>query len=304
MSFAIYEAESRGILSRTSGFIAEAGFTHSLTPARNCTFGCSYCYVPTMGIYGGLKPGDWKHWGQFTTFKSNAAGLLADALRSDQAIYCSPLVDPYQPAEEQAPHMPAILAALLRTPPGVLAIQTRGPLILRDLPQLCELSRRTRLRVSFSITTDRDDVRRIYEPRCASIDQRFETIAALRAAGIDTFAALAPLLPCDPERLIARAIAATGRDVIGDPFHVRATKRRGATTRGAAERISAKHENDGFEKWHDPEFQAEVVNRMRRAAEGAGRRFEIGPRGFARLAQAISPAARGAKELPQLTADA
>ncbi|MDQ6708605.1 MAG: hypothetical protein M3Z85_21810 [Acidobacteriota bacterium] len=287
MAFAIYEAESRGILSRTSGFIAEAGFTHSLTPARNCTFGCSYCYVPTMGIYGGLKPEDWKHWGQFTTFKSNAAELLAGALRSDQAIYCSPLIDPYQPAEEQAPYMPAILTALLRTPPSVITIQTRGPLILRDLPRLREVSRRTRLRVSFSITTDRDDVRRIYEPRCASIDQRFETIAALRAAEIDTFAALAPLLPCDPERLIARAIAATDRDIIGDPFHVRATKRRGATTREAAERISEKH---GFQEWHDPEFQAEVVNRMRRAAEAAGRRFEIGPRGFARLAQPDSPA--------------
>ena len=47
---------SKTILSPTSGFIAEAGFTHSLTPARNCTFGCTYCYVPTMGIYGGLKP--------------------------------------------------------------------------------------------------------------------------------------------------------------------------------------------------------------------------------------------------------
>ncbi|MDQ2899701.1 MAG: radical SAM protein [Acidobacteriota bacterium] len=285
MSFAVYEAESRGILSRTSGFIAKAGFTHSLTPARNCTFGCSYCYVPTLGIYGGLKPEDSKHWGEFTTFKSNAAELLERELRSGQAIYCSPLVDPYQPAEEHAPHMPAILAALLRTPPSVLTIQTRGPLILRDLAELRELSRRTRLRVSFSITTDRDDVRRIYEPHCASIERRFETVEALRAAGIDTFATLAPLLPCDPERLIARAIAATGCDVIGDPPHVRATKPRGATTREAAERISAKH---GFEEWHNPEFQAEVVDRMRRAAAAAGRRFEIGPRGFAWLAQTSS----------------
>ena len=53
---------ARTILSSTSGDIAEAGFTHSLTPARNCTFGCTYCYVPTLGIYGGLKPEDWKRW--------------------------------------------------------------------------------------------------------------------------------------------------------------------------------------------------------------------------------------------------
>ena len=37
--------------------------------------------------------------GQFTTFKTNAADLLARALRPHQRIYCSPLVDPYQPAE-------------------------------------------------------------------------------------------------------------------------------------------------------------------------------------------------------------
>ena len=88
-----YEAKS--ILSKTSGFIAQAGFTHSLSPARNCTFGCIYCYVPTMRMKGGLRPEDWQRWGQFTTFKTNAGPLLARSLRPNQVIYCSPLVDPY-----------------------------------------------------------------------------------------------------------------------------------------------------------------------------------------------------------------
>src|SRR5438045_7340147 len=110
--FQIFQAESRSILSATSGFIAQAGFTHSLSPARNCTFACTYCYVPTMGIYGGLKPEDWRRWGQFTTFKSNAPELLRKALRGDQVIYCSPLVDPYQPAEELEAMMPRLLDTL------------------------------------------------------------------------------------------------------------------------------------------------------------------------------------------------
>ena len=29
-----------------------------------------------MRVYGSLKPQDWSHWGQFTTFKSNAPALL------------------------------------------------------------------------------------------------------------------------------------------------------------------------------------------------------------------------------------
>src|SRR5437763_15841011 len=192
--FQVFEAQSRSILSATTGFSAEAGFTHSLTPARNCTYGCSYCYVPTMGIYGGLKPGDSKHWGQFTTFKSNAAGLLRQALRANQVIYCSPLVDPYQPAEADRQLMPGILDAVLDRAPAVFTIQTRGPLILRDLDRLTALSKRTRLRVSFSVTTNREQVRQMYEPHCAPLADRLNVIRQLRATGIQTFATLAPLL--------------------------------------------------------------------------------------------------------------
>jgi len=54
-----------------------------------------------MRIYGGLKPADWQRWGRFTTFKANAPELLEKSLRADQIIYCSPLVDPYQPAEAE-----------------------------------------------------------------------------------------------------------------------------------------------------------------------------------------------------------
>src|SRR5271168_4542587 len=212
---------ARSILSRTSGFIAEAGFTHSLTPARNCTFGCTYCYVPTLGIYGGLKPDDWSHWGQFTTFKSNAPELLRRQLRRGQVIYCSPLVDPYQPAEEAEELMPRILDEVTKNPPSVFVIQTRGPLIRRDIEKLAELSRRTALRVSFSITTNREEIRKLYEPHCAPMGERIETIRQLREAGIDTFATLAPLLPCDPEELADLALDATDRDIIGDALHIR-----------------------------------------------------------------------------------
>src|SRR5512144_341055 len=138
--FHIFETHARSILTETSGFIAEAGFPHSLSPARNCTFACTYCYVPTMGIYGGLKPEDWKRWGQFTTFKANAAELLCRELRPQQVIYCSPLVDPYQPAEASEQMMPRVLDSLIAHPPRVFAIQTRGPLILRDLERILALA--------------------------------------------------------------------------------------------------------------------------------------------------------------------
>jgi len=282
MPFQVFEAQAGSILSATTGFIAEAGFTHSLTPARNCTFGCSYCYVPSMRIYGGLKQDDWRHWGQFTTFKSNAPELLRPQLRPNQVIYCSPLVDPYQPAEEQQPIMPRILDELLVRPPKVFVIQTRGPLIVRDLARLVQLDRMTTLRVSFSITTNREVVRKTYEPHCATLDCRLKAIQELRRAGITTFATLAPILPCDPEELAGIALEATDRDIIGDPLHVRSVKPRGATTREAAFAISAKH---GFEDWLDPQFQSGVVQRIGAAVRHVGRRFATGTEGFGWLAQ-------------------
>ena len=277
----IYNATAHSILSLVSGFLKSAGFTHSLTPARNCTFGCTYCYVPTMRVQGGLRPEDWKQWGKFTTYKENAADLLARELRSAQIVYCSPLVDPYQPAEAEARSMPAILEAVLRRPPRRFILQTRGPLILRDLELLRRLSRATILGVSFSLTTDSEQIRQWFEPWCAPIAERIEVMKALSAEGIRTFATLAPLLPCDPERLASLALEATREDLIGDPLHVRAAKPRGATTWQPAHRIA---EVRGFEQWLDPAFQSEVLGRIAAVAARAGRRFVAGPEGFGLLA--------------------
>lgn len=275
-------APAGSILSATSGFIAAAGFSHSLTPARNCTYGCLYCYVPTLRIYGGLKREDWLHWGQFTTFKDNAAELLRRQLRPAQRIYCSPLTDPYQTLEAERQLIPELLDILAEKPPAVFAIQTRGPLILRDLERLQRLAERTTLRVSFSITTDDEDVRRRYEPHCEPIAERLEAMRRLRAAGIAVHATLAPLLPSNPEKLAEWALQATDLDVIGDPLHVRAVKKSGATTRDAAFRLAAKR---GEEDWFAPAFQQEIVARIAAVAERAGRRFVVGPAGFSLLAK-------------------
>jgi len=57
--------------------------------------------------------------------------------------------------------------------------------------------------VSFSLTTDREDVRKFYEPHCATFEQRLSVIRALRDSGIETYATLSPLLPCDQRRWLA-----------------------------------------------------------------------------------------------------
>jgi DNA repair photolyase len=233
-------------------------------------------------VFGGLCAPDWERWGQFTTFKANAAELLRKELRPEQRIYCSPLVDPYQPAEAERQIMPEILQALAEKPPALFVIQTRGPLIERDLPLLRIVAGRTRLRVSFSLTTDDDNVRRRYEPHCETNARRIETVRRLRQGGIDVFATLAPLLPCDPENLALMGIEASLNDLIGDPLHVREVKISGATTREEARRIAKAH---GHEQWFDAEFQSRIVERIRRVAERHSRRFATGTEGFSWLSR-------------------
>ena len=234
-----------------------------------------------MRFYGGLKPEDWTHWGQFSTVKSNAAELMEKTVREWQIIYCSPLVDPYQPIEEQARLMPGVLRTAIRNPPRVFVIQTRSPLIMRDLAMLVDLAGVTKLRVSFSVTTDREDVRRRYEPHCESNDRRLETIERLRVACLEVYATLAPILPCDPECLVRQAILASRRNLIADPPHVRLTKSRGATTRAAALEIA---ERFGEAQWFDPKFQDETLREMTRHAARYGFELSSGTKGFGLLA--------------------
>jgi hypothetical protein len=230
-----------------------------------------------MGIYGGLRPEDVKAWGQRTTFKSNAAQLLSRALKPQQVIYCSPLVDPFQPAEAETGAMWDVLEAVAAHPPRVFVLQTRSARVLEYADALHRIGRGTTLRIGFSITTDDDRMRRAYEPHCDPIERRFETVRLLVERGFAVFVTLAPLLPCDPDHLMDRALHVTPQPILCDPLHTRAGKPRGATTRETALRIS---ERLGLEHWHDPEFQRFTAARMEQRAVAAGRRFATGPAAF------------------------
>jgi hypothetical protein len=78
------------------------------------------------------------------------------------------------------------------------------------------------------------------------------------------------------------ALEVTDESIIGDPFHVRSVRAHGAITREAAYRISSHH---GFEEWHEPAFQSQIVERIRMTVQERGRNFGIGPEAFGWLAQ-------------------
>jgi DNA repair photolyase len=197
--------EARSILTETRGFtsvdIPGTGFHYTLNPYRGCAFNCSYCYAPAFVFDDKAR----KEWGRWIAVKANAAALLRKAgqrgkLRGKN-IYMSTVTDPYQPIEHKLELTRACLQALLDYPPRLLTVQTRSPLVVRDIDLFQQMTP-GRIAVCMSITTDDEAVRKIFEPSCAPIAARLKAIQTVREAGIPTQASIAPLLPCDPERLV------------------------------------------------------------------------------------------------------
>ena len=219
----------KSILNKASGFIDSYDFT--LNPYKGCSFSCSYCYSPNML---GVDPDEWGTW---VEVKQNAITLLKKSknLRGKK-IYLGSVTDGYQPIENKLELTRGILKILIRHQPK-LVIQTRGPLITRDIDLLQQFET---LKVQFTITTDDDSIRKKYEPKCASIPARFKAVEKLVSNQIPTTLTLSPLLPVTDPEAFAHRIGTTlpnGTTVIAQPLHPPASHKRrySAGTRAGVE---------------------------------------------------------------------
>jgi DNA repair photolyase len=197
-----------------------------------CAFGdggCGvYCYVAESPI--GLHAG--KPWGAWVRAKENAADALRDDLRrlTDPAracVFMSSATDPYQPAEQRLGITRSILEVFVERPIALLVVQTRSPLVERDL----ELIRRLDFAwLSMTVETDDDAVRRALTPACPSVDRRFRAMRAARARGVRVQAAVSPTLPHNLARFTMALEASADRVVVdtfaGDGAHGARTRRR------------------------------------------------------------------------------
>src|SRR5579864_4840688 len=144
------------ILSRATGFID--AFDYTLNPYSGCGFGCTYCYAAFFATTRELQE-EWGHWVQV---KNNALELLKKKRRRPLigvSIYMSSVTDPYQPIEKDLQLTRAILSELLDYHQVRLVVQTRGPLVTRDIDLLRQFKS---VRVNMTITTDNEAVRRAF----------------------------------------------------------------------------------------------------------------------------------------------
>jgi DNA repair photolyase len=132
-------------------------------------------------------------WGDFVDVKVNAPELLeGEILRKPVGrVWVSGVCDPYQPLEARYNLTGRCLGILVRHG-WPIAVQTRSPLVLRDI----ELLRgATDAGVTLSVPTADDAIRRIFEPNAPAIGRRIDALAELHRAGIPTTAMIAPILP-------------------------------------------------------------------------------------------------------------
>lgn len=182
----------------------EGDGAYYFNPYAGCIIGCRYCYVDERANLSrrleGRAPAAWGRW---VDVKVNAAEVMRREVRTlaPGLVRMSPiLTDPYQPVEKHYRITRQCLEVMLEAgfTPGIL---TRGARVRDDLPLL---RRFPRAAVGFSIPTDDDAIRRVFEPGADPVEERFEALAELHAAGIYTFVVIQPVLPMNVERVVAR----------------------------------------------------------------------------------------------------
>jgi DNA repair photolyase len=196
----IKEIIAKKILTEAKGYL-DVGFTHSLNPYSGCSFECRYCYVREMPIQ---KFKDIP-WGEWLDIKTNAAENYRKEITKLREknklvnIFMSSATDPYQPIERKANISRGILEEMIENPPDFLQIQTRGPLITRDIDLLVSLKEKCNVLVSLTIETDREDIKQIFAPYAPGIKLRLKALKELHEAGISTQASISPALPFTPD---------------------------------------------------------------------------------------------------------
>ncbi len=171
-------------------------FKWSINPYQGCEHGCVYCYARNSHEYWGYSAGT--DFEKVILVKKKAAELLRKTLAKKSwkpnMISISGNTDCYQPIERKYQLTRQLLHVLneCNHPVGLI---TKNGLILRDLDLLKELNRKNLLRVTLSITTLDDELRRHLEPRTASINKRLKTLSTLIENGIDVHVNMAPIIP-------------------------------------------------------------------------------------------------------------
>jgi DNA repair photolyase len=216
--------DNKTILTPTGGFLG-GGFTHTVNLYHGCPFAGSlcgtYCYAQHNTYITKGRP--WAFYGvkrnvcdayrrDYDSLKQPRSGL-PKPLR----IFMSSSTEPYPPQEHRLRLTEALLREMLQRPPDVLVLQTRNPLIARDLDLIAQLSRSCELWVSVTVETDYERLPGF--PNHASLPRkRIAALNTFRQRAVLTQAAVSPLLPLADVECFARDLGSACDRVILDHY--------------------------------------------------------------------------------------
>jgi DNA repair photolyase len=189
----IAEVQAKSILNKSKIF------DYCVNPYTGCQVGCRYCYAR---LFIPRYSGHSEPWGEFADVKVNAPQILRKQLMRARRgiVWVASVCDPYQPLEAKYKLTRRCLEELAAAQFPV-HIQSKSVLALRDLDVFLEFKE---IEFTFTIATDDEKIARTFEPRASSIKERIGALEKLHQAGIKTQAFIGPLLPGNPERLVAQ----------------------------------------------------------------------------------------------------
>ncbi|MGM0577724.1 MAG: radical SAM protein [Myxococcota bacterium] len=219
-----------------------------LNPYVGCMIGCEFCYVGERADLSRRLEGQPRlPWGRYVDVKVNAPEVLREEVerRPPGVVRMSPIItDPYQPLEKRY-RITRRCLEVLQEADFTPVVLTRAVRALEDLDLFKRFSVAC---VGFSIPSDDDHYRILFEPGGDPVDDRIEALARCHEAGLYTMAVIQPTLPMNPERLVERVAPYVGAVRVDRMHHL--------------DRYRYMYEAHGLEHAMEPEFFDDLRERL------------------------------------------
>jgi len=179
---AVRETVCKTILNRSS--LGD----YSLNCYTGCEHGCAYCYARFMQRFHPHA----EAWGQFVDVKINAVETLKRQLRRTPPgeVFVSSACDGWQPVEREY-GLTRRCCELLLEYGFQVNLLSKSSLVLRDL----DVFTGRPVTVGITVTTLDDQLWKLWEPKAASVEERFRVVEEARRIGLGTSLMFGPLLP-------------------------------------------------------------------------------------------------------------
>ena len=184
--------------------------------------------------------------------KINAPEILQRQLKRARngRVMISSVTDAYQQIESKYKLTRQCLEILLQNQSPV-DILTKSPLVLRDMDIIKKFKD---IEVGITITTNDEEIRKVFEPNAPSIIARMRALKTLHDNRIKTYAFIGPALPMNPETLSEKINPHVDSIIIDRMNYTSKTLKI--------------YERMNLSKWLDKDFIDDIIQRLKNGFAG------------------------------------